>query len=96
MIIAHNFFGGEMLKVAVRIFYFYKKVKVWILKSEYLNSGYRIFPDGTIYMLFDGNEVNAVWNKGDWHFHDNGLFDKIPDYYDMEDLRQNEVIYRPI
>ena len=85
-----------MLKVAVKIFYFYKKVKLWILKSEYLNSGYRIFPDGTIYMLFDGNEVNAVWKKGDYSFDKLGFFGIISDSYDMEDLRQDDVIYRPI
>ncbi len=64
-------------------------------KSEVLNSGHTLIND-RLYKVFNGNEVNGCWINGDFHFNKNGDFLQVPEFYHLEDLRQNEVIYRPV
>jgi hypothetical protein len=65
-------------------------------RSVELDSGYRILEDGRIFRVFNGDEVNAVWNIGDYEFDKIKGFIRVPNQWNLEDLRQNEVIYRPI
>ena len=51
--------------------------------------------NGCIYTKFVGGENNACWNKGDFHYDKDGNFVQVPDWWEYEDLRQDEVIYRP-
>jgi len=60
-----------------------------------INSGVKNI-NGNSYLIFDGNEGPGCWNKGDFHFSNIGNFEQVDDSWDMEDLRQGEIIYRPI
>lgn len=46
-------------------------------------------------MVFDGDEINSCWQKGDLYY-EFRAFHRVPDSWEGEDLRQGEVIYRPI
>lgn len=63
--------------------------------EEEIHSGYERIA-GKMYQIFDGNEVNACWKKGDYHLDDHNRPVLIADGWHLEDLRQGEVIYRPV
>lgn len=52
--------------------------------------------NGKSYRTFDGDEVPGAWNKGDFYYDREGNFKQVPDWWHLEDLRQSEVIYRPL
>ena len=52
--------------------------------------------DGKKYKKFDGSEVNGCWQKGDYRYNDIGDFIQVPDCWHLEDLRQRDIIYRPL
>lgn len=63
--------------------------------EEEIHSGYEV-RGGQTYQTFDGNYVNACWNVGDFRMNDHNRLEMVPDSWALEDLRQNEVIYRPV